>query len=122
METIRKSKPTLNGKHAAHVAHVKADIENAKVHAGRVKNDIENAKAHAGRAKDAMGEAMSDLLVEGKKYANELYEDGLERLNATEKELEYYADELIVKVRKNPLKAVLIAGGIGFLLSAILKK
>lgn len=86
METMRKSKPTINSKHS----HV--------------------------------GVAVSDLLTEGKKYANELYEEGLDKMNSTERDIEKYSEELINKVRENPLKAVLIAGGIGFLVSALLRK
>ncbi|MDP3706296.1 MAG: hypothetical protein Q8R24_10410 [Legionellaceae bacterium] len=86
METMRKSKPTINSKHAQ------------------------------------VGAAVSDLLHEGKKYANELYEEGLDKMSSTEREIEQYSEDLIKKVRENPLKAVLIAGGIGFLVSALLRK
>ena len=86
METMRKSKPAINSKHAQ------------------------------------VGVAVSDLLHESKKYANELYEEGLDKMSATEKEIEQYSEDLIKKVRENPLKAVLIAGGIGFLLSAFFIK
>lgn len=108
METIRKAKPTLNGKHAPHIDEVKAGLK--------------HAKAHAEEAKHAVGDAVSDLLLEGKKFANHLYEDGLQRLNATEHELEQYADQMVGQIKKNPLKSVLIAGGVGFLLAALLKK
>lgn len=108
METLRKTKPTLNGKHAQPAQHAKADLNQAKV--------------HMQEAKDAMGDAMSDLWVEGKKMANEWYEDGLQRLNTTEHELEQYTDQMVTRIKKNPLKSVLIAGGIGFLFASLLKK
>lgn len=107
METIRKAKPTLNGKHV-HVDQAKADLKHAK-------NQAENA-GHA------IGDAVGELWIEGKKLANALYEDGIQRLSATEHELEQYADHMMVNIKKNPLKSVLIAGGIGFLLAALLKK
>ncbi len=106
METIRKAKPTLNGKHI--------DVDHAKA-------NLKHAKEHAEDAGHAIGDAVGDLWVEGKKLANALY-DGIHRLSATEQELEQYADHMMVNIKKNPLKSVLIAGGIGFLLAALLKK
>ncbi len=94
MDTVKKNKPLLNTHHTA---------------------SDENAKSH-------IKDAVSQLLYESKKYAHELYEEGLDKASATEKELEKYSEELINKVRQNPLKAILIAGGVGFLLSALLRK
>ncbi len=108
METLRKTKPALNGKHAQSAPHTRADLN--------------QAKAHMHEAKEAMSDAVGDLWVEGKKMANEWYEDGLQRLNTTEHELEQYADQMVTRIKKNPLKAVLIAGGIGFLFASLLKK
>ncbi len=67
-------------------------------------------------------EAASELLDESIKYAHELYDDGLKRVGIAQKEAEIYKDELLEQVREHPLKAVLIAGGVGFLLSALLRK
>lgn len=72
--------------------------------------------------KSHITEAAVDLLDEGIKFANELYDDGLKKVNVAQKEVEVYKDELLEQVRENPLKAVLIAGGIGFLLSVLLRK
>ena len=72
--------------------------------------------------KSHISEAAAELLDEGMKFANELYDDGLTKANHAKKEAEVYTDELLEKVRAHPLKAVLIAGGIGFLLSALLRK
>ncbi len=69
-----------------------------------------------------VAQAAENLLNEGKKLANELYHDGLEKLNLAEKDLKAQTDEILEKVRKKPLQAVLIAGGIGFLLSTLLRK
>lgn len=67
-------------------------------------------------------EAATDLLDEGKKYAHELYEDGLEKAEQVKKEAQVYTDELLMRVREHPMKSILIAGGIGMLLSALLRK
>lgn len=67
-------------------------------------------------------EAASNLMNGGKKFANELYEEGLNRVQEAEKNVQEYSDQLLFKVKENPLTSVLIAAGIGFLLSALLKK
>ncbi|HBI21648.1 MAG TPA: hypothetical protein DDY37_03535 [Legionella sp.] len=72
--------------------------------------------------KAKVGEAASDLLHEGKKLAQEVYEDGVKKATEVEHEVKEYSDELLAKVQENPLAAVLIAGGVGFLLSMLLKK
>lgn len=78
-----------------------------------------NNKSHAGTT-------TSSLLRHGKKLANALYEDGMTKLNskvhATEDELKEYSDQVLKKVQQNPLSSILIAGGVGFLLSLLLKK
>jgi len=67
--------------------------------------------------------AASDLLDEGKKWANEVGEEGLNRVNQAEESLKEYSDLVLKKVQENPLAlSALIAGGIGFLLYKILKK
>jgi ElaB/YqjD/DUF883 family membrane-anchored ribosome-binding protein len=83
---------------------------------------MDGLKLNPNSKKSHITEAAADLLDEGKKLANELYDDGLKRVNVTKKEAEVYTDELLEQVRENPLKSVLIAGGIGFLLSALLRK
>ena len=63
-----------------------------------------------------------ELLKEGKKLANDLYKGGLEQVSKAEDGVKEYSDELSAKVRENPLRSLLIAGGIGVLLSLLLKK
>lgn len=75
-----------------------------------------------GRSKAHIGEAANHLLHEGKKLANDVYEEGLNKLEGVQDELKEYSDELLKKVQKNPLTSLLIAGGVGFLLSLLLKK
>ena len=77
---------------------------------------------NSGHKKSHVGDAASELLNEGKKLANELYEDGLHKVSEAEASIKEYSDDLLVKVQKNPLTSILIAGGIGFLLSSLLKK
>jgi ElaB/YqjD/DUF883 family membrane-anchored ribosome-binding protein len=72
--------------------------------------------------KSHVGEAATDLLNEGKKYANELYDQGLNKVGEAEDSVKEYSDELVKKVHENPLTALAIAAGIGFLLSTLLRK
>ncbi|MBI2785312.1 MAG: hypothetical protein HYX60_02975 [Legionella longbeachae] len=66
--------------------------------------------------------AASELLASGKRKANELYEEGVHKVNEAEENIKEYSDLVIKKVQENPLTSVLIAGGIGFLLSKLMKK
>jgi len=67
-------------------------------------------------------EAADHLLEESKKLVGDMYDDGLKKVDTVKKEAQDYTEELMEQVRDNPLKSVLIAGGIGFLLSVLLKK
>ena len=82
-----------------------------------------NQSVNNGRNKSAhVSDAASEFLNDGKKLANELYKEGLNQVNDVEENVKEYSDELLKKVQENPLASVLIAGGIGFLLSILLKK
>jgi len=81
----------------------------------KLKKDGRNARAH-------VGEAASELYEEGKKRAGELYEEGMNGVHNVEENMKQYSDDVLKKVQKNPLASVLIAAGVGFLLSSILRK
>lgn len=66
--------------------------------------------------------AAQDLVDDGKKLANEVYEQGVNKVNEAGTNVRQYTDDLMVHVKENPLTSVLIAGGIGFLLSSLMKK
>ncbi|RUR12223.1 hypothetical protein ELY15_05780 [Legionella sp. km772] len=72
--------------------------------------------------KSNVSDAANELLNESKKLANELYEDGRTKLNEAEQQLKDYSDLMLRKIQEKPLTSILIAGGIGFLLSKLLKK
>ena len=69
-----------------------------------------------------IGHEASELLNEGKKLKNELYNQGRKKINKAEKNVREYSDELLKTVERNPLTSVLVAAGIGFLLTSLLKK
>ncbi|WP_133131214.1 hypothetical protein [Legionella yabuuchiae] len=74
-----------------------------------------NDKAH-------VSEAANALLNESKKYAYELYEEGVNKVNGAGQHAKEYGDELADKVKKNPMTSLLVAAGVGFLLSSLLRK
>ena len=81
-----------------------------------IKNEtIRNSKAQ-------VGDAANDLLAESKKLANEIYEEGLNRITEAEQQIKDYSEQLINKIQEKPLTSILIAGGIGFLLSKLIRK
>lgn len=69
-----------------------------------------------------VSKAASELLHEGKKMAHELYQDGKNKVCHVHESLKEYSDDLAHKVHKKPITSLLIAGGIGFILSAILRR
>ena len=77
--------------------------------------DTSNRKSH-------VREAAADLLDEGKKWANEMRDEGLNKVSQAEDQFKESTDQLLRKVQENPLSSLLIAGGVGFLLSRILRK
>ncbi|KTD36342.1 hypothetical protein Lnau_1326 [Legionella nautarum] len=57
-----------------------------------------------------------------KDKANELYEEGKQAVCDAQDCLKEYTDNLVKHVKEKPLTSLLIAGGIGFILSSLLKK
>lgn len=74
------------------------------------------------KPKSTVSTAANDLLNESKKLATELYEEGFNKLSETELQLKNYTDNFINKIKEKPLTSLLIAGGIGFLLSKLTQK
>lgn len=85
-----------------------------------MKNTTQNPPSYT--PKEHLEAAASELLEQGKKRANELYEDSVNKVNEVEDNIRECSDHLLKKVQENPLASILIAGGIGFLLSKIMKK
>ncbi|MDP1604214.1 MAG: DUF883 C-terminal domain-containing protein [Legionella sp.] len=67
-------------------------------------------------------EAANELLKESKKKANELYEEGKHTFDNVQKSIKTYSDDVVHKVHAKPLTSLLIAGGIGFILSSLLRR
>lgn len=72
--------------------------------------------------KSQVGDAANELLNESKKLANELYEEGINKLSEAEQHFKEYSELFAKKIQEKPLTSILIAGGIGFILSKFLRK
>ncbi|TAL64823.1 MAG: hypothetical protein EPN84_02655 [Legionella sp.] len=81
-----------------------------------------NKNQTATQRKSHVSEAANTLLNEGKKLAQEVYEDGINKVSEAEANVKEYSDQLVKKVQENPVSSILIAAGVGFLLSKIFHK
>ena len=84
----------------------------------RKSTDMKNESSQKSR----VGDAANDLLNESKKLANELYEDGCGKLSDAEQHLKDYSEHFTRKIHEKPFTSLLIAGGIGYLISRLFKK
>jgi ElaB/YqjD/DUF883 family membrane-anchored ribosome-binding protein len=57
-----------------------------------------------------------------KDAASELYEEGKQKIGQAQANISDYSDELIETIKGKPITSVLVAGGIGYLLSLLLRK
>ncbi len=85
-------------------------------------NTLHKVKVNLDSNIHQMGDAASELVGRGKKLAHDLYQEGIEQVDCAQQKAEDYTEELVGKVRDNPLKSILIAGGIGFLISLLFKE
>ncbi|CAM2916641.1 hypothetical protein [Legionella worsleiensis] len=66
--------------------------------------------------------AAEELLHEGKKFAREVYHEGVNKVADAEETVKEYSDKLVQKIQEKPLTSVLVAAGVGMLLAAFFKK
>ncbi|KTD16055.1 hypothetical protein [Legionella jordanis] len=69
-----------------------------------------------------LGDATNTLINDSKRVANELYQEGKSRVNEAQSNIKEYSDQVAQKVYQRPLMSLLIAGGVGFILSALLRR
>lgn len=81
-------------------------------------SDKKTAQSTIDENKDLINEQYQRLLVN----ANELLEEGKKQAAEFNDIIKEYGDELSKNVQKNPVTSLLVAGGVGFILSALLKK
>ena len=63
---------------------------------------LNQAKSNSHSKQSHIGDAASELLNEGKKFANELYEDGINQVDKAKKEVALEKQKAQVKARNNP--------------------
>lgn len=66
-------------------------------------------------------EGTQHIINDGKKLASDILEEGKNKWSHIESDLKEYSDQIAQKVNEKPIKSLLIAGGIGFILSRLLK-
>ncbi len=88
----------------------------------KIRHNGRDTKSHIRTSKSHIKEAAGELLHEGKKLADEIYREGLHKVSEAEDNVKVYSDQLIKKAKQNPITALLIAAGVGFLLSSFLRK
>lgn len=71
-------------------------------------------------------EKVEEMYNQTKEKASELYHDGMKKVCDVHENLhehiKEYSEELTKTVHEKPLTSLLIAGGIGFILAALLRK
>lgn len=79
-------------------------------------------KEKASEAYNETKETVDSFADQVKDTVSDLYENSKDKLTSLEGCIEEYAGEVIQKVKQKPLTSLLIAGGIGFIISKLLKK
>ncbi|KTD16544.1 DUF883 family protein [Legionella jordanis] len=74
------------------------------------------------RTRAAQQDEVTEHYEQLKDSAADILEDVRATLADAQESWKEYADELAENVKRNPLKSLLIAGGVGFILSSIFKK
>ena len=86
------------------------------------KSKLENEKHKIEQSFADSKDKVEDFYHHTKDKASELYDEGKKKICDAQNKIKECSDELIKHVKEKPLTSLLIAGGIGFILSALLKK
>lgn len=62
------------------------------------------------------------ILDEVKKLGFEIYEEGKDKLDEFQDDIKVQSDRVVKKVHEKPISSLLIAAGVGFLLSHLLRR
>ncbi len=68
-----------------------------------------------------VSEAAAQLVTETKKMATCVFQDGKSKFTDAQSSLESYSAGLAVKVKEKPLASILVAGFVGYILSALVR-
>jgi ElaB/YqjD/DUF883 family membrane-anchored ribosome-binding protein len=116
-----QSKSDINGKKENRSSASQKEKETSFRHEGGSTADPisrENQKRTRAAQKDKIEKHYEQI----KNTASEYLEEAQSTFSAAQETLKEYTEELSEHVKENPLVSVLIAGGIGFILSTLLRK
>lgn len=65
---------------------------------------------------------IDDMYQQLKDSANKAMKEGKKKVMKAERSVEHFSDELIKEIREKPLRSILVAGGIGYILATLLGK
>jgi ElaB/YqjD/DUF883 family membrane-anchored ribosome-binding protein len=84
--------------------------------------DFEKGNIEMGHGSPHLAEQTHRILDETKKLGNQIYDEGRHKVEELQDEIRKNSDMLIEKVQEKPVQFLLIAAGIGFILSRLLHK
>lgn len=137
MATARRT----HASHAAHTSHAhshgsndhnKVKVTHIKPHVKKAANKVikdtrstakkavKESKATAKKAVRGTKIAAKKTVKNTKMLSHELYKKGIKTVAAGQDIAAEYSDDLLKKVKANPLASVLAAAGVGFVLSALI--
>ncbi len=86
-------------------------------------NDIyQDGKEHAKEFYNDNRDKVETMVDSVKDVAEKFYDEGIKHYHTAEKAIDDSADNLIKIIKSNPLASVMVAGTVGWLLSALTKK
>lgn len=85
-------------------------------------SNFENKNKDTQTADKNVKDKTEELYNQTKEVAGDLYNEGIKKVNEAQEHLKQYSDELAATIKEKPLTSLLIAGGIGFIIAALLKK
>lgn len=81
-----------------------------------------DSHSHSHDCDHHVGEAASDLLKESKKMAHNLYNNGVDKVCNMQNSIKGYSHEVAHHVHDRPMRSLLIAGVVGFILASLMHK
>lgn len=87
-----------------------------------IKSTLDNTKEKVSEVYQDVKDKVESTSEQLKEKASDIYKDNKEYLNSLEQSMEEYSEQLTSKIKEYPLTSLAIAGGIGFLLSKLLRK
>lgn len=93
----------------------------ASIHLPKTSRAVKSKKRVIKGSKKVIADG-ARLVHEGKKLVTNLYKDGNSILQHASNDVKEYSDDMLRKVQKNPMTSVLVATGVGIVLSLLLSK